>query len=124
VKTLIQLLIAAAIINAAARYGLSTWTQYQFRDSVQQILLFGADASTDDLENEIMMEAERQDVPLEREKVDVQQRDAVVTAQASYLDEIELFPGYKYPKTWTFDIEVRHVDMRAMTGRTARSPRR
>ena len=123
-KTLIQLLIAAAIINAAARYGLSTWTQYQFRDSVQQILLFGADASTDDLENEIMMEAERQDVPLEREKVDVQQRDAVVTAQASYLDEIELFPGYKYPKTWTFDIEVRHVDMRAMTGRTARSPRR
>jgi hypothetical protein len=124
VKTLIQLLIAAAIINAAARYGLSTWTQYQFRDSVQQILLFGADASTDDLENEIMMEAERQDVPLEREKVDVQQRDAVVTAEASYLDEIELFPGYKYPKTWTFDIEVRHVDMRAMTGRTARSPRR
>ena len=123
-KTLIQLLIAAAIINAAARYGLSTWTQYQFRDSVQQILLFGADASTDDLENEIMMEAERQDVPLEREKVDVQQRDAVVTAEASYLDEIELFPGYKYPKTWTFDIEVRHVDMRAMTGRTARSPRR
>jgi len=71
-----------------------------------------------------MMEAERQDVPLEREKVDVQQRDAVVTAEASYLDEIELFPGYKYPKTWTFDIEVRHVDMRAMTGRTARSPRR
>ena len=123
-KTLIKLLIAVAIINATARYGLSTWTQYQFRDSVQQILLFGADASTDDLENEIMMEAERQDVPLEREKVDVQQRDAVVTAEASYLDEIELFPGYKYPKTWTFDIEVRHVDMRAMTGRTARSPRR
>ena len=123
-KTLIQLLIAAAIINAAARYGLSTWTQYQFRDSVQQILLFGADVSTDDLENEIMMEAERQDVPLEREKVDVQQRDAVVTAEATYLDQIELFPGYRYPKTWTFNIEVRHVDMRAMTGRSARPHRR
>ena len=123
-KTLIQLLIAAAIINAAARYGLSTWTQYQFRDAVQQILLFGAGASTDDLENEIMMEAERQDVPLEREKVDVQQRDAVVTAEASYLDEIELFPRYVYPKTWEFNLEVRHVDMRGMTGRTPRARRR
>ena len=123
-KTLIKLLIAAALINGAGRYGLSAWTQYEFRDAVQQILLFGAGASTDDLENEIMMEADRQDVPLDRDKLDVQQRDMVVTAQASYLDEIELFPGYKYPKTWTFDIEVRHVDMRAMTGRTARSPRR
>ena len=123
-KTLIKLLIAAAIINGAARYGLSTWTQYQFRDAVQQILLFGSGASTDDLENEIMMEADRQDVPLEREKLDVQQRDMVVTAEASYLDEIELVPGYKYPKTWTFNIEVRHVDMHAGTGRGPRSQRR
>lgn len=123
-KTLIKLLIAAAIINAAARYGLSTWTQYEFRDAVQQILLFGANASTDDLENEIMMEAERQDVPLEREALDVQQRDKVVTAQASYLDEIELFPGYLYPKTWDFNVEVRHVDMGTMTGRTPRTRRR
>ena len=123
-KTLIKLLIAVAIINATARYGLSTWTQYQFRDAIQQILLFGAGASTDDLENEIMMEADRQDVPLEREKLDVQQRDMVVTAEASYLDEIELVPGYKYPKTWTFNIEVRHVDMHAGTGRGPRSQRR
>ncbi len=123
-KTLIKLLIAAAIINAAARYGLSAWTQYEFRDAVQQILLFGADASTDELKNEIMMEAERQGVPLEREALDVQQRDAVVTAQASYLDEIELFPRYVYPKTWDFSLQVRHIDMRAMTGRTPRARRR
>ena len=120
-KTLIKLLIAAAVINAAARYGLSAWTQYEFRDAVQQILLFGADASTDELKNEIMMEAERQGVPLEREALDVQHRDMVVTAQAGYLDEIELFPRYVYPKTWEFSLEVRHVDMRAMTGRTPRS---
>ena len=123
-KTLIKLLIAAAIINGAARYGLSAWTQYEFRDAVQQILLFGADASTDELKSEIMMEAERQGVPLERESLDVQQRDMVVSAQASYLDEIELFPRYIYPKTWEFSLEVRHVDMRGMTGRTPRSRRR
>jgi hypothetical protein len=121
VKTLIKLLLAAAIIYAAARYGLSAWTQYEFRDAVQQILLFGAEASTDELKNEIMMQAERQGVPLEREALDVEQRDSVVTAQASYLDEIELFPRYVYPKTWEFSLEVRHVDMRAMTGRAPRS---
>jgi hypothetical protein len=121
VTTLIKLLLAAAIINAAARYGLSAWTQYEFRDAVQQILLFGAEASTDELKNEIMMQAERQGVPLEREALDVEQRDSVVTARAGYLDEIELFPRYVYPKTWEFSLEVRHVDMRAMTGRAPRS---
>jgi len=124
VKTLIKLLIAVAIINAAGRYGLSAWTQYQFRDAVQQILLFGADASDDELKDEIMMEAERQDVPLERESLDVQQRDMVVTARASYLDEIEIFPRYIYPKTWEFSLEVRHLEMGGTKGRGPRARRR
>ena len=123
-KTLIKLLVAVAIVNAAGRYGLSAWTQYQFRDAVQQILLFGADASDDELKDEIMIEAERQDVPLEREALEVQQRDMVVAARASYLDEIEIFPRYIYPKTWEFSLEVRHLEMGGMTGRGPRARRR
>lgn len=120
-KTLIKLLIAAASLNAAGRYGLSAWTHYEFQDAVQQILLFGANATTHELEDEIMAEAERRSVPLEREALEVQQRDMVVTAQASYLDEIELFPRYIYPKTWEFTIDVRHLS--GVTNR-ARRPRR
>jgi hypothetical protein len=120
VKTLIKLLIAAAIFNAAARYGLSAWAHYEFRDSVEQALLFGADSSPEQLADEIMREAERQDVPLDRESVDVERHENVDSANVTYVDQIELFPRYTYPKTWEFNVEVRHVDTAAMTGRKRR----
>jgi hypothetical protein len=120
VKTLIKLLIAAALLNGAARYGLSAWTHYEFRDSVQQTLLFGADSTPQELADAIMQEAERRGVPLEREDVEVERRDNIDSAMAIYVDEIELFPGYVYPKTWEFSLDVRHMDTAAMTGRQRR----
>ena len=119
-KTLIKLLIAAAVLNGVARYGLSAWTHYEFRDSVQQTLLFGADSSTEELADEIVQEAERQGVPLDRESVDVQRRENIDSASASYVDEIELFPGYVYPKSWEFSLEVRHLDTAGLAGRPPR----
>jgi hypothetical protein len=120
VKTLIKLLIAAAVLNGAARYGLSAWTHYEFRDSVQQTLLFGADSTPQELADAIMQEAERKNVPLDPDAVEVQRRDTIDRATATYVDPIELFPGYVYPKTWEFSLEVRHLDTAAMAGRTRR----
>lgn len=119
-RTLVKLVIAAMILNAAGRYGLSAWTHYNFRDSVQQTLLFGDNASPAELANEIMREAERQEVPLDPDELNVQQNGGVVTATATYVDRIELFPRYIYPKTWEFDIEVRHLNTAGLTGRTRR----
>jgi hypothetical protein len=120
VTTLIKLLVAAAVLNAAARYGLSTWTHYEFRDSVEQTLLFGADSSPQELVDAIMSEAERQNVPLDRESVELERRENVDSVKAAYVDEIELFPRYTYAKTWEFDVQVRHVNTAGMTGRTRR----
>ena len=119
-KTLFKLLIAAAVLNAAARYGLSAWTHYEFLDSVQQTLLFGADSSPQELTDEIIRQAERREVPLARESLDVQRRQNIDTANASYVDPIELFPGYVYSKTWDLRLEVRHLDTAGLTGRTRR----
>ena len=119
-KTLIKLLIAAALLNGAARFGLSAWTHYEFLDSVQQTLLFGADSTPQELTDAIMKEADRQDVPLARESLDIQRRENVDTAKATYVDPIELFPGYVFSKTWDLNLEVRHLDTAARTGRTRR----
>ena len=119
-KTLIKLIVAAAVLNAAARYGLSAWTHYEFRDSVEQTLLFGADSSPQELVDAIMREAERQDVPLDRESVELERQQNVDSVKAGYVDEIELFPRYTYSKIWEFDVQVRHVDMAGMTGRPRR----
>ena len=57
-KTIIKLLVAALILNATARLGLSAWQQYQFRDSVQEMLLFGNSQTTAQLQEQIVEEAE------------------------------------------------------------------
>ena len=115
-KTLIKLLVAAAVFNAAARYGLSAWTHYAFRDSVEQMLLFGADSSPRELVEAIVAEAERQDVAIDRDSIELERQQNVDRVTATYVDAIELFPRYVYPRTWDFSVEVRHLGTAGMTG--------
>ena len=108
-KTLIKLLSAAAIVNATARLAMSAWTQYQFRDSVQEMVLFGATETPAELKKEIMEEAAEQGVPVADEDVVVNREGMLTTAEATYVDEIELFPRYVYPMTWTFKVDARRI---------------
>ena len=109
-KTLIKLLIAAVIVNATGRMALSAWTNYQFRDSVQEVVLFGAHETLADLKNEIMKEAGEQGVPVDDEDVIVERQGMLTTAEASYVDEIELFPRYVYPMNWSFKVDARRIE--------------
>ena len=108
-KTVIKLLVAALIVNATARLGLSAWTQYQFRDSVQELVLFGSSETPAELKKEIIEEAADQGVPVADDDVLVDREGMLTTAQATYVDEIELFPRYVYPMTWTFKVDARRI---------------
>ena len=108
-KTIIKLLVAALIVNATARLGLSAWTQYQFRDSVQELVLFGSSETPTELKKEILEEAGDQGVPVDDDDVVVDRQGMLTTAQATYVDEIELFPRYVYPMTWTFKVDARRI---------------
>ena len=108
-KTIIKLLVAALIVNATARLGLSAWTQYQFRDSVQELVLFGSSETPTELKKEIIEEAAEQGVPVDDDDVVVDRQGMLTTAEASYVDEIELFPRYVYPMTWTFKVDARRI---------------
>jgi hypothetical protein len=108
-KTVIKLLVAALIVNATARLGLSAWTQYQFRDSVQELVLFGSTETPAELKKEIIEEAADQGVPVADDDVLVDREGMLTTAQATYVDEIELFPRYVYPMTWTFKVDARRI---------------
>lgn len=108
-KTIIKLVVAAAIVNATVRLGRSAWEQYQFRDDVQQLLLFGGRESTAQLTQEILDAAGARGLPLEARDVDVRRQGMLTTAQASYVDAIEVFPRYVYPMTWEFRLDARRV---------------
>ena len=109
-KTIIKLLVAAVILNATARLGLSAWQQYQFRDSVQEMLLFGNSQTTAQLQEQIVEEAEEQGVPLAASDVIVERQGMLTTAETTYVDEIEVFPRYVYPMTWSFKVDARRIE--------------
>ena len=108
-KTIIKLLVTALVVNATVRLGQSAWAQYQFRDSVQELVLFGSAETPTELKQEIIAEAAEQGVPVGVDDVMVDRQGMLTTAEASYVDPVEVFPRYIYPVTWTFKVDARRI---------------
>jgi hypothetical protein len=108
--TIIKLLIAAAIVNAVVRAGSVAIDYYQFKDATQQIVLFGGQATIDDLRGEILRKATNFDVPLKPDALTVRRDGSVTVADARYTQPVELFPGYRYPVDFSFSVDARAVD--------------
>ena len=109
VKTILKLLIVAAIANAAVRAGLVYWEHYQLEDQAQQLVLFGWRQTPDQIHSEILDFAARTGVPLESEDLTVERDGLETTATASYVRPIEVLPSYFYAAQMTFNVEGRNV---------------
>jgi hypothetical protein len=105
VKTLIKLLIAAAIVNATARVGMAAARYYQLKDQSQELVTFGGNAVPGELQNEILLKAEELQLPLASDDILVTREGLRTTASAAYTDSVELFPNYKYPIRFQFKVE-------------------
>jgi hypothetical protein len=105
IKTAIKLLITLAVLNAVVRAGMAAWDYFELRDEAEQLIVFGANASTDDLRMRILARAEELDVPLEAENVDVQREGNRTFVYGSYTQPVELFPGFTYPADLSFSVE-------------------
>jgi hypothetical protein len=117
-KTLIKLLVMLAVLNAVARAGSAAWTYYQFRDAVQQSVIFGSGTPIGELHGQILARANELEVPVTAEQVTVQREGTRTWADVSYTQPVELFPRYTYP----FDFEF-SVDGYAVVGATPGSRR-
>lgn len=105
-KTVVKLLIVAAILNATAHLGLATWEYYQLKDSAQQLVVFGAGATSAQLHGQIVATAAAMAVPLIPENVTVRREGVRTVAQASYTKQVELFPRRLYPMTFSFEVSA------------------
>jgi hypothetical protein len=105
-KTLVKLLLAAVILHAVYRAGVSAAMYYELKDASQQMLLFGGRASPAELQQGILDKAAELEVPLAAEHVVVERDGVRTTASASYTDSIEMFPRYRYPFTYSFQVEA------------------
>ena len=104
-KTVIKLLIAAAIVNATARVGMAAARYYQLKDQSQELVTFGGNAVPGELQNEILLKAEELQLPLASDDILVTREGLRTTASAAYTDSVELFPNYKYPIKFQFKVE-------------------
>ena len=104
-KTILKLVIMLAILNAVFRAGSAAWTYYQFKDSVQQTLLFGAGTSPAELHTQILAKAGEFELPVTAEDVSVQREDKRTWADVVYIEPVEFFPSYSRPITFRFTVE-------------------
>jgi len=105
VKTLIKLLIAAAIVNGTARVGMAAARYYQLKDESQELVTFGGNIIPGELQNQILLKAEQLKLPLAFEDILVTREGLRTTACAAYTDSVEVFPNYKYPIKFQFKVE-------------------
>lgn len=108
-KTIIKLVIAGIILNACARGGQAAWQYYQLKDAAQQTLIFGADATMRQLHDQIMRRAAEFEVPLPGEGLEIERDGQRTLAKAAYTQQVELFPRYFYPFTFSFSVDALSV---------------
>ena len=104
-KTVIKILIAAAIINATARVGMAAARYYQLKDESQELVTFGGNIVPGELQNQILLKAEELQLPLAAEDILVTREGLRTWASAAYTDSVEVFPNYKYPIRFQFKVE-------------------
>ena len=109
-KTIIKLLIVAAILNATARAAMAAWTYYQFKDAAEQTVIFGSGATTAQLHGQIVRRAQELEVPIEPQDLQVTRDGARTVAEATYTQPVELFPRFSYPFTFSFSVDALAVD--------------
>ena len=104
-KTIIKLLVVVAVLNAAARAGSAAWRYYQFKDAVEQSMIFGASTPLTDLHRQVLTRAAEIEVPVSAEDVTVQREAGRTWAEVAYTEPVELFPRYIYPIDFRFTVD-------------------
>ena len=100
-KTLVKLLVTIVMLNAVGQVGWVTWRYYQLRDSAAESVMFGGLDSPTTIESRIIGKAVDLRVPLTPDGVVVSRQGLRTQADAVYTQDIELFPGYAYPYTFS-----------------------
>jgi hypothetical protein len=104
-KTLIKLLVALVVINACARAGMAAKNYYQLKQAAQEAVLFGAEVSTEDIQEQILNKATALSLPLEPKNLVVQRKGGRTWAEAAYRATVEYFPGQKHTVDLSFAVE-------------------
>ena len=105
VRLAIVLLIAHALYRSVPVY----IHYYQFKDAVEEVALFAKDRTDTELVDRVMVLAERYQIPIEREAVQVSRDKLMTYITLQYEQPIEWVPTYKRIMPFSVSVEGWHV---------------
>ena len=105
-KTILKLLLAGIVINAAFHGGTAAMHYYKFREAAQQAVLFGASATPTDIRRQIVARGQELQLPIKLENVMVRRQGGRTWADAAYEHKVEFFPNQTYPLDFAFSVEA------------------
>jgi hypothetical protein len=102
VKTLLKLLVVAAVVNGAYRFGMAEYRFSQLKESTRSTLVLGTNTPLEQLKEQILNRAVMLRLPVSAESVSVARQNVTTTAAVSYHQDIEVFPGFTVPREYSF----------------------
>ena len=106
IKTVLKLAIVALLANATWHVFNAYAPFYKFKDAVQYATLHRGKISDDELKQQVLDLAAQYELPIAVSKVTVSQVRTSTIVDASYVQGIDLLPGYTYPWTFTMHVDV------------------
>ena len=105
-KTLLKLLVVAAVVNGAYRFGMAEYRFSQLKESTHSALALGANTPIEQLKEQILRKATDLSLPVSAERVSLARENVRTTAAVSYQQDVEYFPGFTYPRQYSFTDEI------------------
>lgn len=99
--TLVKLVLALLMLNAAVQAGRAALKDYQFEDAVHEAMLFSPNASDSEIVSAVAKLAVEHQVPITADDITITHRGADIIFSTEYTETITLVPGL-YTKVWTF----------------------
>lgn len=104
VRKLVKLAIVLLIANAMYQF-VPPYVHYvQFKDAVRETALFAKDVPDGVLLDKLMSLAEKHNVPIDRDAIEIRHDQSNIYIDASYVQVINFAPTYAYP--WQFEVKA------------------
>lgn len=110
IRKLVKLAIFLLIANGVYRITPPTIHYYKFKDAVQELALFSQKTADAELIDHVMALADENQVPLDRDYVQVRRSNGQLLIEASYIESMKVLPGYSYDHQ--FDVQAKAFDVR------------
>lgn len=101
-KTIIKIVIALVVLTAAAQWGMTALTNYQFQDAVHEALIFAPNSTDQELRDTVMELAGNKGIPVDVNDVKIRQVGPDLFVDITYEIDVRLIPGV-YSRTMRFN---------------------